>query len=197
MVQTKFTRIEFAHVQTNNLSELTITQSFACNHEMAPDNGSRVSYVLMKVWVDADACPVQIRELIMRAALKRSVDTVFVANSAVLLAPSPLLLHVQVAKGADIADDYIAEHATASDIVVTEDIPLAARLVPNGVTVISPRGQKFDAENIADRLSRRDLLQELRETGAITGGPSPFNDKLKRDFANAFDAAVTRLLRLK
>ncbi|MGH9551983.1 MAG: YaiI/YqxD family protein [Terriglobales bacterium] len=145
------------------------------------------------VWVDADACPVPIRDIILRAAKKRSIRTIFVANKPIALPESESIGFVLVQNGPDEADAYIAENASAGDLVVTQDIPLAAQLVPRGATVISPRGDSFNAQNISDRLSTRDLLYELRSIGEITGGPAPFDDKLKRKFASLFDAALYKL----
>jgi len=147
----------------------------------------------VKVWVDADAVPNQIKDLIVRAVHRRAVETVFVANKQIMLADSPYLTSVQVSQGADVADEYIAEKAQSGDIVVTQDIPLAAKLVPNGVVVISPRGDLFTEDNINESLAGRDLMQSLRDTGTISGGPRPFDEKHKRAFANHFDAALHRL----
>ena len=149
----------------------------------------------MKVWVDADACPGQIRDVVLRAANKLTVTTVFVANKQILLPPIEHITSVLVAAGPDQADAYIVENARSGDLAITQDIPLAGALIPLGVTVISPRGDSYNAENIADKLASRDLLQELRDIGEISGGPRPFDDKLKRKFASLFDAALHRLLK--
>lgn len=146
----------------------------------------------MKVWVDADAVPNQIKDLIVRAVHRRAVETVFVANKQIMLADSPYLSSIQVSQGADVADEYIADKAQAGDIVVTQDIPLAAKLVPNGVVVITPRGDLFTEDNINESLAGRDLMQSLRDTGTISGGPRPFDEKHKKQFANRFDAALHR-----
>lgn len=148
----------------------------------------------MKVWVDADSCPVEIRDIITRAAHKLAVNTIFVANKPVLLPESIYTTSVLVKQGADVADAYIVENASGLDVVITQDIPLAALLVPLGVTVISPRGDSFNEENVGDRLASRNLLQGLRDTGSITGGPRPFDDKLKHKFASLFDAAIRKNL---
>lgn len=149
----------------------------------------------MKVWVDADACPVAIRDLIVRAAKRQTVDTIFVANKPVSLIPSVQVAFIQVASGPDEADKYIFEQARPGDLVVTQDIPLAAILVPLGITVISPRGDSYHAENIQDVLAGRNLMDELRQAGTVTTSQRPFDDVLKRQFANRFDAALTALLR--
>jgi uncharacterized protein YaiI (UPF0178 family) len=149
----------------------------------------------VKVWVDADACPGQIRDIIVRAVHRKAIATLFVANKPLTLPESPHLSSILVAQGPDVADTYIAEHASAGDLVVTQDIPLAAQLVPKKVVVISPRGELYNEDNIHDCLARRDLLQSLRDVGTISGGPRPFDDKLKREFSNHFDAALQRLSR--
>ena len=149
----------------------------------------------MRVFVDADACPTEIRDIIARAAIKRDVDAIFVANKSTSTRAHHRIVHVQVLPGPDQADHYIVANAERGDLVVTQDIPLAAQLVPQGITVIGPRGESYNDDNIADKLSRRDLMQELRDIGEITGGPKPFDDRLKRKFANLFDAALHRLMR--
>lgn len=147
----------------------------------------------LKVWVDADAIPMQIKDLISRAVHRSHVDTIFVANKQISIAESAYISAVQVSAGSDVADAYIAAHAEDGDLVVTQDIPLAAQLVPRGITVITPRGHLFTTENIDDCLSRRDLMESLREFGAVSGGPRPFDEKCKREFANHFDTALQRL----
>jgi uncharacterized protein len=149
----------------------------------------------MKVWIDADACPVAVSDLINRAAHKLAIEAVYVANKRLQLPVSPYISSVVVASGADVADQYIADNALENDIVVTHDIPLASKLVPLGVTVISPRGDLFDEGNISERLASRDLMQSLRDSGTISGGPAPFTEKDKRNFASRFDAAIQRLRR--
>jgi uncharacterized protein len=150
---------------------------------------------LMKIWVDADACPGAIKEIIVRAALRLEVPTVFVANKLIDLPATPFLAAIQVAKGSDVADAYIAERAEVNDLVITQDIPLAALLVPKGVAVISPRGDLHTPDNIRQALSIRNFMDELRGTGTITGGPRPFDDKIKQQFANTFNQVLTKLLK--
>lgn len=155
----------------------------------------RKEELILKIWIDADACPGAVTEVVSRAAHKLHIDTVFVANKLLRPPESPYISTVLVKAGMDVADAYIAEQADCGDLVVTNDVPLASLLVPRGVVVISPRGDLFDEHNIGERLSSRDLMQSLRETGTITGGPEPFNEKHKRAFANRFDAALQRLRR--
>lgn len=149
----------------------------------------------MKVWIDADACPSPIKDLIIKTVHKLAIDTVFVANKQTMLPESPYLSAVQVSQGPDVADAFIEANAAAGDLVVTQDIPLAAKLVPMGVVVISPRGDLFTEENINEALARRDLMQSLRDLGTMSGGPRPFDEKLKREFAKHFDTAVHKLIR--
>lgn len=150
----------------------------------------------MKVWIDADACPGAVTEVVTRAAHKLHIETVFVANKPLRPPESPYISTVLVSAGMDVADAYIAEQAQKGDLVVTNDIPLASLLVPKGIVVISPRGDLFSEDNIGERLSSRDLMHSLRETGTMTGGPQPFNEKHKRAFANRFDAALQKLRRI-
>jgi uncharacterized protein YaiI (UPF0178 family) len=149
----------------------------------------------MKIWIDADACPVQIRDLISRAAARLSVNAVFIANKRLAVLQSEYIAFVQVNPDPDAADAYIAEHSATGDLVVTHDIPLAALLVPRGIVVISPRGSLFTEDNIADQLSRRDLMHELRDIGAVTSDTPRFDETIKRQFANHFNAALHRLMK--
>jgi len=149
----------------------------------------------MKVWVDADAVPGVIKEIILRAVIKRIIPTIFVANRPIAIPASPNVTTLQVAQGPDEADRYIAEHANPQDIVITQDIPLAAILVPKGTAVISVHGNLFTEANIGERLFVRNMMQEIRDTGGRTGGPKPFGDKDKQQFANTFDKVLTKRLR--
>ncbi len=147
------------------------------------------------VWVDADACPRAVKEILFRAAERRQVDVILVANSALGVPRTARVKAITVPKGFDAADDYILEEATPGDLVVTQDIPLGAALVEKGVAVTDPRGNELDAENARQRLSMRDMMDELRGAGAVTGGPSAFGDREKQAFANTFDRMLTRLQR--
>lgn len=149
----------------------------------------------MKIWVDADACPGPVKEIVIRAAERRSVAAVFVANKVIALPSSPWLSTIRVEKGADVVDAYIIEHAATGDLAISQDIPLAAELVPRGVAVLSPHGELFDAENIRERLSIRNFMHQVREDGVITGGPAPYGDKSRQRFADAFDRELTRAMR--
>ncbi|MBJ6765837.1 YaiI/YqxD family protein [Myxococcaceae bacterium JPH2] len=149
----------------------------------------------MRIWVDADACPGPVREILVRAAQRLRVPAVFVANRPLGLPRSEWVSSVQVGAGLDVADRHIAATAEAGDLAVTQDIPLAALLVPRGVVVLDPRGELFTEENVQERLSVRNFMQELRESGVTTGGPSGFSAKDRQEFAAALDRELTRLLR--
>ncbi len=150
----------------------------------------------MRIWIDADATPREVKELVFRAATRRDVATVLVANRR-LQPPAghSLVTSVRVDGGPDVADQYIATHAEAGDLVVTQDIPLAALLVPMRVAVLDPRGDEHTTETIGERLSLRDFNDQLRSAGAITGGPPPFDSRARQAFASALDRVLTRLSR--
>ena len=150
----------------------------------------------MKIWVDADAAPREVKELVFRAAKRLQVETILVANQRLQPpAGNPLVTAVRVDGGPDVADQYIAEHAELGDLVVTQDIPLAALLVPRQIVVLDPRGEEHTAETIGERLSIRDFMDRVRLAGGITGGPPPFDARARQAFAGALDRALTRLLR--
>ncbi len=149
----------------------------------------------MKIWVDADALPGEIKDIILRAARRLKIDTVLVANKNVDIGPGLFVSFVRVKQGADMADAYIADHGAAEDFCITADIPLASLLVGNGLTVIDPRGELYSEGNIGERLAMRDLMTGLRESGVQTGGPPPFSPKAKQRFAALLDALLSRMLR--
>lgn len=148
----------------------------------------------MKIWVDADAAPRDVKDIIARAALRLGVPTLLVANQRVHTpANNPFLTAVRVEGGPDVADDHIAENASPGDLAVTADIPLAARLVEKGVRTIDPRGTEYTPENIGERLSIRDFMDRLRGTGVDTGGPGAWGTKEKQAFAATLDRLLTRM----
>ena len=150
----------------------------------------------MKLWIDADAAPRDVKDLCFRASDRLQLETVLVANQRIPLPPGyKHLSQVRVDGGPDVADLYIAEHAGPGDVAVTADIPLAALLVPKGVVVIDPRGDEYTEKNIGERLSVRDFMDGLRSDGVDTGGHSTYGQKDKQAFANALDRALTRALR--
>ena len=147
----------------------------------------------MKLWLDADAAPREVKDVCFRASERLTLETVLVANRRLELpVASPLLSAVRVDGGPDVADRYIAEHAEAGDVAVTADIPLAALLVPKGGVVIDPRGDQYTGESIGERLSVRNFMDGLRGAGVDTGGSAAYSPKDKQAFANALDRALTR-----
>ncbi|MEO6486652.1 MAG: YaiI/YqxD family protein [Thermoanaerobaculia bacterium] len=150
----------------------------------------------MKLWLDADATPREVKEICFRAAQRLKLATVLVANQRIQM---PLgnshVSAVRVDGGPDVADLYIAEHAASGDVAVTADIPLAALLVPKGVMVIDPRGDEYTEESIGERLSVRNFMDGLRSSGVETGGHGVFGAREKQAFANALDRALTRAAR--
>jgi len=150
----------------------------------------------MKLWLDADAAPREVKEVCYRASERLQLETILVANMRLQLPVGyPLLSAVRVDGGPDVADLYIAEHAEKGDVAVTADIPLAALLVPKGVVVIDPRGEEYTAETIGERLSVRNFMEGLRNTGVETGGHASYGAKDKQNFSNALDRALTRARR--
>ncbi|MBU5637127.1 YaiI/YqxD family protein [Geomonas sp. Red69] len=149
----------------------------------------------MKIWIDADACPKVIKEIVFRASQRLKVPVCLVANSDLSRAHTALISSVRVAAGFDVADDYIAEHAEASDLVITADIPLAARVVERGGVALDPRGELYTEENVGERLSMRNLMQELRNDGLLLGGPAQFGLADRQRFASALDRLLTRMMR--
>ena len=150
----------------------------------------------MKIWIDADAAPRDVKELVFRAAKRLRIETVLVANQRLQTPPGNALVSaVWVDGGADVADRYIATHATPGDLVVTQDVPLAALLVPQQVAVLDPRGEEHTAETIGERLSIRDFMDQARLAGAVTGGPPPYDARARQRFAAALDRVLTRLQR--
>lgn len=151
----------------------------------------------MKIWIDADACPRVIKEMVFRASERLQVPVCLVANKDLSKAHSRLITSILVADGFDIADDYIAEHAAPEDLVITADIPLAARIVANGGVALDPRGELYTEENVGERLSIRDLMQELRSAGLAQGGPAQFGLTDRKRFASSLDRTLTRMVKLK
>ena|SRR2546425_10393636 len=143
--------------------------------------------------MDADACPQAIRDIVFRASRRLQVPVTFVANRAIAPHPSPLITSVRVGKELDAADAHIALWVEQGDIVITADIPLAAKVVVKGAVAIDPRGDVHTEENVGERLSVRNLLQGLRAEGLVTGGPAQFSNSDRQRFANALDRLLTAL----
>lgn len=146
----------------------------------------------MRIWVDADACPVAIKEVLYRAADRVEVELTLVANKALRTPPSRFIKSVQVAAGFDVADHYIAQSVRPDDLVVTADIPLAARVVANGGLALNPRGQLYTNENVRQLLDMRNFLDELRSSGVQTGGPAALSKGDRQVFANQLDRLLAR-----
>jgi len=150
----------------------------------------------MKLWIDADAAPRDVKEICYRTSERLKLETILVANQRLQLPPGYThLTTVRVDGGPDVADSYIAENARAGDVAITADIPLAALLIPKKVIVIDPRGDEYTEETIGERLSVRNFMDGLRSTGVETGGHAVYGQKEKQAFANALDRALTRARR--
>ncbi|MBK9021434.1 MAG: YaiI/YqxD family protein [Sulfuritalea sp.] len=146
----------------------------------------------MQIWVDADACPGVIKEILFRAATRHALAVVLVANQMLRVPPSPHIRAVQVPKGFDVADSYIVEQAVAGDLVITADIPLAALVIEKQAFAINPRGELYSAENIRQLLDMRNFMDTLRSSGVNTGGPPAFNHADRQNFANQLDRFIAR-----
>lgn len=145
----------------------------------------------MQIWVDADACPGEIRTLLFRAADRRKTRVTLVANQPLSTPHSEFISSIRVSSGPDVADQRIVELVSPGDLVVTADIPLAAQVVEKGGQALDPRGELYTAENVGARLAARNLMEELRGGGEITGGPSNYTAKDKQTFANQLDRWLT------
>ncbi len=149
----------------------------------------------MHIWVDADACPTPIKEILLRAAQRLKISLTLVANKPLSVPLSPFLATLRVGKGFDVVDETIAGLVEPGDLVVTADIPLAAKIIEKGATGLNPRGELYTAENIGPRLTMRNMLDELRSTGVVTGGPAPLSMAHRNAFANALDRFLTQSAR--
>ena len=145
-----------------------------------------------QIWVDADACPVAIKEILFRAAEREQVNVTLVANQWLRTPPSRFVRAVQVPSGLDVADNEIVQRLGAHDLVVTQDIPLAAAVIEKGALAMHPRGELYTTETITQRLSMRNFMEELRGAGVDTGGPAAFHARDKQAFANQLDAWLMR-----
>ncbi len=146
-----------------------------------------------EIFVDADACPV--KDEVIRVATRHGLKTHMVSDGGIRPSPDPMVALVIVPSGPDAADDWIAENMNGGDIVVTSDIPLAARCIEVGGKAIRPNGEPFTGDSIGMALATRDLMSSLRETGTITGGPRPFSDRDRSQFLNAMEVMVQSALR--
>ena len=146
----------------------------------------------MKIWVDADACPVVIKEILYRAAERAGVSLTLVANQPLSIPNSDFINTVQVPRGFDVADDEIVRRCEQGDLVITSDIPLAAEIIEKGGHALSPRGEMHTTENIRARLNMRDFLDTMRASGVDTGGPPAFSQRDRQEFANNLDRFLTK-----
>ena len=146
----------------------------------------------MQVWVDADACPGEIKEMLFRAAERRQIKMTLVANQPMWTPKSEYVDNIVVASGANVADQKIVALLAPGDLVITADVPLAADVVAKGAQALNPRGELYTDSNVGERLAVRNMLDEMRGGGAITGGPANFNAKDKQTFANQLDRWLTK-----
>ena len=146
----------------------------------------------MKIWVDADACPVVIKEILFRAAERTRLELTLVANHAVRVPPHKNITMLQVSAGFDVADNEIVQRLNKGDLVITSDIPLAAEVIEKGGMALSPRGERFTESNIRQRLNMRDFLDTLRSSGIETGGPPALSQNDRKEFANHLDQILTQ-----
>jgi uncharacterized protein YaiI (UPF0178 family) len=147
---------------------------------------------VVAIWVDADACPNPVKEILFRAAERVGVQVTLVANGPVSRPPSPRVKAIQVAAGFDVADDLILERLAPGDLVVTADIPLAAEVLARGGHALNPRGERYTPETIRERLTMRDFMETLRGSGIQTGGPPAFSARDRQAFGNALDTFLAR-----
>ena len=146
----------------------------------------------MKIWIDADACPNSIKEIIFKASNRLKVETILVANHWINLPKSTLIKFIKVSKGLDAADHYIAKNMDAEDLVITADIPLASDVVNNNGFALNPRGTFYTKANIDERLAVRDLMDDLRGSGQVSGGPPALGNKEKQKFAAELDKFLAK-----
>lgn len=147
---------------------------------------------MMQIWVDADACPVAVKEILYRVAARLQLQVTLVANQLMRVPGSPFIRALQVAAGPDVADAEIVRLLVAGDLLVTGDIPLAAQVLDKGGFALNPRGEFYTVDNIAQQLTMRSFMDELRGSGVDTGGPAPFSQADRQQFANALDRHLAR-----
>lgn len=146
----------------------------------------------MKIWVDADACPVVIKEILFKAADRTKISTTLVANHHIRIPPSPHISFMQVSNGFDVADDEIVKRINEGDLVITSDIPLADEVITKAGIALSPRGELYTKENIKSRLNIRDFMDTMRASGVQTGGPAALSQTDRQNFANHLDKIITQ-----
>ena len=146
----------------------------------------------MKIWVDADACPVQAKEILFRAAERTQTHVVLVANQYIRIPPSPFISMQQVQSGFDVADDEIVKQTQVGDLVITSDIPLASEVIDKKGHALNPRGEMYTTSNIRQKLNMRDFMDTMRASGVQSGGQAKYGDKEKQAFANELDKFITK-----
>jgi uncharacterized protein YaiI (UPF0178 family) len=147
----------------------------------------------MQIWVDADACPNVIKEILYRAAERTGCPLLLVANQPLNTPRSPHIKSIRVESGFDVADNYIAQQVQPGDLVITADIPLAAEVLEKGAEALNPRGELYDRDTIRQKLTMRDFMDEMRGSGVMTGGPPPLSQTDRRQFANSLDKILHQL----
>ena len=148
----------------------------------------------MKIWVDADACPVVIKEILFRAAERKKVEMTLIANQSIQIPKSPYIKFLRVSSGFDVADNEIVKRASEDDLVITSDIPLAAEVINKGAHALSPRGELHTIDNIKARLTMRDFMETMRSSGIQTGGPAALNQSDRKSFADQLDKLLNKYI---
>jgi uncharacterized protein YaiI (UPF0178 family) len=146
----------------------------------------------MQIWVDADACPKVIKDILFRASQRLDLPMILVANQPLSVPPNCKIRAVQVPPGFDVADNYIVQNLSAGDLVITADIPLAAEVIDEGGHALNPRGELYTKNNIRERLMMRDFMSDLRSSGVQTGGPATLNQRDRQEFGNALDKFLAK-----
>lgn len=146
----------------------------------------------IKIWVDADACPVVIKDILFKASERTKVEMTLVANHSIRVPPSQFITFLQVTQGFDVADNEIVQRVGIGDLVITGDIPLAAEVIEKGAHALSPRGEMYTTDNIKARLTMRDFMETMRSSGVQTGGPAALNQADRQKFANKLDSFLTK-----
>ena len=150
----------------------------------------------MKIYVDADACPSVIKDILYRVSQRTGLEVILVANQALSTPRIPSVRSIQVSQGFDVADNHIVELAEVDDLVITADIPLAAEVIDKGAKALNPRGELYTKSNIRSRLNMRDFMDSMRNSGVqVGGGPPPLSQRDRMDFANALDSYIAKFKR--
>lgn len=147
----------------------------------------------MQIWIDGDACPKAVKDILFKAAERKQIKLTIVANQPLAVPPSRFIHRVQVGAGYDAADAYIVEHLASGDLVITADVPLASEVVSRGALALNPRGECYSTETIKERLAMRDFMETLRSSGVQTGGPAPLSAREVQAFANQLDKFLAQI----